>query len=1268
MFLAAAAAGLSLVAVHGAGATGPPTIVVTDGETAPVFSYSSAIRERVWVRVAGVDQDGDGVDDRTAIDIMRPAETESGLQVPAIIVPSPYFTSVGKGNETEFLHTSGGVADQFPLFYDNFFVPRGYAVILAEANGTGFSTGCPLHGGPGDIASMKAVVDWLQGRAQGFDARSNGNAVLADWDNGKAAMIGKSYDGTIANGVAATGVQGLTTIVPESAISSWYDYSRMGGIRETNNYPASLSGSITQDKAATSLGETPPTGAASRFTVCAGTRTTLNGLDGDETGDLNDFWNARNYNLNVGNVTASVFAVHGLNDDNVRLNQLTNWWAGLAAHNVPRKLWLSQEGHVDPFDFDRAQWVDTLHRWFDFWLQGVPNGIMNEPRVHIETPTGTFVDEADWPAPGTANAPLFLNGTVAGSGGRFGAAANSGSTATLSFDDAPNQTESAMIGTPTGSQANRLAFLSAPLQSSLRISGSPTIDLHASLSTAGGNLGAILVDYSATSFQRIGRLGSDGISNSQTRTCWGGSSVLEDACYLEVTKPVSTVFNWRVAKGILDTQNRDSLSAAAALVPNQSYDFSFPLIPNDYTFLAGHQIGVIIVSSYKSFSSVNDPSAPHVTVDTHQSKILLPVVGGSAALQAAGVFAYDTVAPQLSVAPVLVEATGPTTPVTYSATATDNADASPVVSCTPASGSGFPVGPTTVQCSAHDASGNASTGSFVVTVTDTTAPSLVAPVLGVREATSAAGAVVTYAAGASDLADPSPSASCLPASGSTFSIGLTTVNCAVHDASGNSATGTFDVTVADTTGPVLHLPAPITVEANAATGSAVPYVAGATDLVDPAPTVSCSPASGATFAVGLTTVHCTGEDVRHNQTNGTFAVNVVDATAPALLAAPVTAEATSAAGAAVVYSATAVDLVDPAATASCTPASGSTFVIGTTTVHCDTRDASANTGGGSLTVTVRDTTGPTLHLPAPISVDATVTPTVTVSYAATASDIVDPAPAVACLPASGSAFGIGTTHVTCTGADATGNTTTGSFLVTVNDKLPLPPAPVVVVDSDPAVLHLPASIQASATSRLGVAVSYAATATDALDPAPVLACLPASGSTFALGTTTVQCTATDRAGNISRGSFTVLVADTTPPVLDVPGRLDVDASSPRGATVRYRVTATDAIDPTPSVSCRPASGSEFAIGRTTVRCTARDDAGNAATSSFVVDVASPAVQLRDLRKALPKKLVPRLNAILAAAASRRHVQACAALAELTRATSSAKTRAELARIGRALGC
>src|SRR4051812_16903759 len=127
-------------AAPAAHAQASPTITIgADGKTAPVFSYADAIRERVFVPVAGVDQDGNGVIDRVAVDIIRPKESGPNLKVPSIIDDSPYYTSVGRGNETQFIHTTAaGVLDKFPLFYDNYFVPRGYAFIAAHSVGTAF--------------------------------------------------------------------------------------------------------------------------------------------------------------------------------------------------------------------------------------------------------------------------------------------------------------------------------------------------------------------------------------------------------------------------------------------------------------------------------------------------------------------------------------------------------------------------------------------------------------------------------------------------------------------------------------------------------------------------------------------------------------------------------------------------------------------------------------------------------------------------------------------------------------------------------------------------------------------------------------------------------------------------------------------------------------------------------------------------------------------------------------------------------------------------
>jgi len=115
-------------------------------------------------------------------------------------------------------------------------------------------------------------------------------------------------------------------------------------------------------------------------------------------------------------------------------------------------------------------------------------------------------------------------------------------------------------------------------------------------------------------------------------------------------------------------------------------------------------------------------------------------------------------------------------------------------------------------------------------------------------------------------------------------------------------------------------------------------------------------------------------------------------------------------------------------------------------------------------------------------------------------------------------------------------------------------------------------------------------------------CTPASGNVFPVGTTTVLCTATDRASNLAFGMFKVNVRDVTPPVLTSPAGITVDADSTSGAVVPYVATANDAVDGAVTPNCTPASGSTFPVGDTTVTCTATDAAGNVASASFTVTV------------------------------------------------------------------
>jgi X-Pro dipeptidyl-peptidase len=613
---AAVAATLTTLALAPTALAQTPSVVVEDGVTQPVFDYGSAIRERVWIQ-SDFDSDLDGVADEIAVDVMRPAESDAGLDVPAIIDSSPYYTTLGRGNEGELKEDTDGDGrlDRWPLFYDNYFVPRGYAVILLDMVGTASSTGCPRHGGLEDVGSGRVVIDWLNGRRAGRDAA--GNAVTADWHNGKAGMIGKSYDGTLANGTASTGVAGLTTIVPISAISSWYEYSRSNGIRFNTNYPTFLAGAITDDD---------------NLAHCAPVREFFNANDGDETGDYTPFWVERDYVKDVGNVSTSVFAVHGLQDDNVKTDDFAKWWDELSAREVPRKIWLTGTGHVEGFDFRRAEWVTTIHRWFDYWLQGYPNGIMDEPMADVEVGPDVWETSDNWPVPGTEDVNVWLR--PGGAAGTLALTPQPGQPQTRLYTDNPNQGENTAISNPETASASKLAFLSQPLAQDLRISGAPVITVRASSSLDTAYLGAILVDYGTKT--RISRT-NNGITTGTVEDCWGASSASDDACYLQVSKRLQTSSQWRVARGILDGQNRNSFAVAEPLVPGEEYDFTFRLYPNDYEFSAGSRIGVILVGSYPSYS-VPLGTRPTITVDVKQTRIVLPVVGGHRAAKDSGGF------------------------------------------------------------------------------------------------------------------------------------------------------------------------------------------------------------------------------------------------------------------------------------------------------------------------------------------------------------------------------------------------------------------------------------------------------------------------------------------------------------------------------------------------------------------------------------------------------------------------------------------------------
>ncbi len=615
-FLAVVALAIPLVvaAAPAASATAKPKIKVSGGLTQPVFSYKDAIREHVRVQ-STVDSDGDGKKDLVRVDIIRPKESGPGLKVPVIMHQSPYFGEPGVGFEVEKKkYGADGNLTKFPLFYDNYFVPRGYAFVSVDMTGTRLSDGCPTSGGPSDVLGGKAVVDWLNGRAAAYDAK--GAAVKASWTTGRTGMIGHSYEGALAMAVAGTGVRGLETIVPIAGPSSWYDMWRANGtLTDIKDGQAWMAARIDEDP----------------DEKCAAVRQRMTEGSDDATGNDNAYWQELDYRTGpiskARNVRASVFSVMGMQDRNVMADQFSTWWARLP-RTVQRKAWVTQYGHLDPFWARRNVWVDTLHQWFDHELMGVANDITRRPRVDVQLGPDRWITQADWPAPAARTTTLRPH--------QDGSLDRKPSTGTASYLDTA-QTEIAMADNPDTANPNRLAFLTPPLKKAMRLSGTPSVSLRVTLNEPTANLGVVLVDYGTDTridYRERSATSAEGLKFIGGEDCVGQSTDDDDGCYLKAGDNLATSDFHVVTRGILDAQNHESLSHQAPLTPGKAYQITWKTLPLDYEFKAGHRLGLILTGTNDDLnldesSNVEPGTGAKVTVDLADTSISLPLVNGT---------------------------------------------------------------------------------------------------------------------------------------------------------------------------------------------------------------------------------------------------------------------------------------------------------------------------------------------------------------------------------------------------------------------------------------------------------------------------------------------------------------------------------------------------------------------------------------------------------------------------------------------------------------
>lgn len=480
----------------------------------------------------------------------------------------------------------------------------------------------------------------------------------------------------------------------------------------------------------------------------------------------------------------------------------------------------------------------------------------------------------------------------------------------------------------------------------------------------------------------------------------------------------------------------------------------------------------------------------------------------------------------------------------------DNADTA--VSCSKNSGDLFPVGTTQVTCTSEDSEQNSATATFNVVVR-LTGPVLseVTPVASPTDNHTPSYTFNSTREGAISYFGGCTSATA-QATASDNTITFDSLSAGVYASCGLYVTdingvASLDLSISPFTiknnlvPPVFAAYADVTAEATSSVGAYVDYVLPtAHDDFDGVDTlVSCLPASGDLFSVGVTKVTCTTEDSEQNQATSSFNVTVQDTTAP-VITAPVdqTFEATGRLTTPTLVSATATDAVDSAPVITSDLIS---FSVGTTTVTWTATDATGNSSTVTSLVIIQDTTAPTISIsPSTQSIEANSILGSVASYTVTASDLVDGdlSRTASCSDVSGSVFKLGTTTTTCTVVDTQGNSSSATAVVNVLDTL------------DPT-LTVPADQTFEATGILTSPTLVLATATDLVDAAPVITFSPTSS--FVLGNNTVTWFARDFSNNLAIGTSKVIIQDTTKPVITLNGSDNVtlvagNAYTEEGAT------------------------------------------------------------------------------------------------------------------------
>lgn len=603
-----------------------------NGKSLATFSSHDVIREVVYVE-SRVDTDKDSLPDLVKVSIIRPRYDG---QIPAVMTASPYHQGTNDKASDKALYKMEGELEIKPAHtieleepklnlvepfdqaelvseaeeklthinssytLNDYFLPRGFANLYVSGVGTKDSQGLMTNGDYQQIEAYKNVIDWLNGRCRAFTDHTRKRQVKADWSNGKVATTGISYLGTMSNGLATTGVDGLEVIISEAGISSWYNYYRENGlVTSPGGYPGEDFDSLAELTYSRNLlaGDYIRANEAHQ----ADLERVKEKLD-RKTGDYNQFWHDRNYLLNAQKVKVEVVFTHGSQDWNVKPLHVYQMFHALP-DNIRKHLFFHHGAHVYMNNWQSIDFRESMNALLSKKLLGLatdyqlPTVIWQDntaPQTWQILDNFGKEDELHTFSLGTEE-KVIQNQYSQKDFERYGKTYQTFNTEL--YQGKANQTT-----------------IDLPVSQDIHLNGRVELKLRVKSSTNKGLLSAQLLELGQKKYLQPypAVLSARTIDN-------GRYHMLENLCELPFNPSAQRI----ITKGYLNLQNRSELLRIEEIQPNEWMDFKLELQPTIYKLKEGDTLRLVLYTTDFEIT-IRDNTDYHLTVDLAQSTITIP--------------------------------------------------------------------------------------------------------------------------------------------------------------------------------------------------------------------------------------------------------------------------------------------------------------------------------------------------------------------------------------------------------------------------------------------------------------------------------------------------------------------------------------------------------------------------------------------------------------------------------------------------------------------